>query len=411
MTMGSLEKKIQQKPHAVCIPYPAQGHLNPMLKLAKLLHHSGFYITFVHTIYNQNRLIKTNGPDSLNGLPDFQFEAIPDGLPPTDADATQDVIALCESTANKCLAPFKELLAKLQDKSLASPEEVPPVTSIVADGVMSFAVDAAEESGIPIALLWTTSACGFLGYASYPTLIDRGIIPLKDESYLNNGYLDKTIDGIPGMQDIRLRDFPPFARTTNIDEFIVKYILQEVTRTARADAIIMNTFDDLEHDFLDGLSKIYPKVLPIGPLQHALKQIPKSSPLHTLCSNLWREELECITWLNSQKPKSVIYVNFGSIIVMSPQQMVEFAWGLANSKYSFLWIIRPDLVAGATAVLPPEFVEDTKGRSFLAPEEHYIHPRQSTRTKRDRIPYSPSAQELLERRDQQRERTRNARRR
>jgi len=27
------------RPHVVCIPYPLQGHINPMLKLAKLLHH------------------------------------------------------------------------------------------------------------------------------------------------------------------------------------------------------------------------------------------------------------------------------------------------------------------------------------------------------------------------------------
>ncbi|CAM8944983.1 unnamed protein product [Rhodiola kirilowii] len=95
----------QGKPHAVCIPYPAQGHINPMLKLAKLLHHSGFHITFVHTAYNHNRLLKTNGPESLDGLPDFQFETIPDGLPQSDADVTQDIPALCESTMRTCLPP------------------------------------------------------------------------------------------------------------------------------------------------------------------------------------------------------------------------------------------------------------------------------------------------------------------
>ena len=33
--MGSI---MEQKPHAVCVPFPAQGHITPMLKLAKLLH-------------------------------------------------------------------------------------------------------------------------------------------------------------------------------------------------------------------------------------------------------------------------------------------------------------------------------------------------------------------------------------
>ncbi|MFQ6657763.1 hypothetical protein Gotur_027304 [Gossypium turneri] len=30
--MGSI------KSHAVCLPFPAQGHINPMMQLAKLLH-------------------------------------------------------------------------------------------------------------------------------------------------------------------------------------------------------------------------------------------------------------------------------------------------------------------------------------------------------------------------------------
>ena len=32
-----------------------KGHINPMLKLAKLLHHKGFYVTFVNTQYNHKR--------------------------------------------------------------------------------------------------------------------------------------------------------------------------------------------------------------------------------------------------------------------------------------------------------------------------------------------------------------------
>ncbi|RHN48828.1 putative 7-deoxyloganetin glucosyltransferase [Medicago truncatula] len=39
-----------------CSPFPAQAHINPMLKLAKLLHFKGgFHVTFVHTEYNHKR--------------------------------------------------------------------------------------------------------------------------------------------------------------------------------------------------------------------------------------------------------------------------------------------------------------------------------------------------------------------
>ncbi|XP_022865065.1 7-deoxyloganetin glucosyltransferase-like, partial [Olea europaea var. sylvestris] len=163
------------KAHAICVPCPGQGHINPMFKLAKLLHHQGFYITFVNTEFNHKRLLKSHGPTALAGLPDFRFETIPDGLPPSDADATQDIPSLCESTTKTCLVPFCSLLTKLNN---AAPE-VPPVTCIVSDGVMSFTLKAAEQFGLPEVLFWTTSACGFLGYTQYPHLIERGYTPLK----------------------------------------------------------------------------------------------------------------------------------------------------------------------------------------------------------------------------------------
>ncbi|KAK1557021.1 hypothetical protein Q3G72_016305 [Acer saccharum] len=364
------------KPHAVCIPYPAQGHINPMLKVAKLLHSKGFHITFVHTEYNHKRLLKSRGPNSLDGLPDFAFETIPDGLPPTDADATQDIPSLCESTSKTCLAPLRHLLSKLNNSSVG----IPPVTCVVSDGVMSFTLEATEEIGIPNVLFWTTSACGFLGYVHYANLIAKGLTPLKDERCITNGYLDTIIDWIPGMKNIRIRDLPSFVRTTDPNDFMLNFLKTESQRASKASAIILNTFDDdeFEHDVLSDLSSILiPPIYSIGPLNLLLKNIPQNG-LDSIGSNLWREELECFQWLNSKKSKSVVYVNFGSITVMTPQQMVEFAWGLANSEQEFLWIIRPDIVKGESAMLPHEFVEETKERGLLAswcPQEQVLnHP-------------------------------------
>ncbi|XP_062028555.1 7-deoxyloganetin glucosyltransferase-like [Rosa rugosa] len=191
---------LTHKPHAVCIPFPAQGHINPVLKLAKLLHHKGFYLTFVNTEYNHKRLLKFRGLISLDGLPSFTFKTIPDGLPPTDADATQDIASLCVSTRTKCLSYFKELLSKLN-----STPNIPPVSCIiVSDGVMNFTVEAAQELGLPEILFWTTSACGFMAYMQYQNLIDEGLIPLKDASCLTNGYLETEIDWLSGMRGVRL---------------------------------------------------------------------------------------------------------------------------------------------------------------------------------------------------------------
>ncbi|KAE8659278.1 7-deoxyloganetin glucosyltransferase [Hibiscus syriacus] len=372
--MGSLG--FTDKPHAVCVPYPAQGHINPMLMLAKVLHCRGFYITFVNTEFNHKRLLKSRGPHALDGLPSFRFETIPDGLPPTDVDATQDIPSLCDSTSKTCLPYFKQLLHKLNDSSSTS--DFPLVSCIVSDGCMSFTLDAAEEFGVPEVLFWTPSACGFLGYVHYLQLKEKGYTPLKDESYLTNGYLDTVIDWIPAMKGIRLRDLPSFLRTTDPNFIMLDFIFGETERSRKASAIILNTIDDLEHQVLDALNSMLPPVYSVGPLHLVLNHHVHDNELRQIGSNLWKEEPQCLQWLDTKEPNSVVYVNFGSITVMTADRMIEFAWALANSKHPFLWVIRPDLVGGESAIVPAEFVEETKDRGLLAtwcPQEQVLsHP-------------------------------------
>ncbi|ONI02308.1 hypothetical protein PRUPE_6G190000 [Prunus persica] len=118
------------QPHEVCVPYPSQGHWQPLLALALDL--------------------ALMGGDALMGLPGFRFEAIPDGLPQSDTDATQDVPALSDSIRKNCLGPFKELLVKLGELS-----EMPPVTCIISDGVTGFGSRAAVEVSIPEVQFWS----------------------------------------------------------------------------------------------------------------------------------------------------------------------------------------------------------------------------------------------------------------
>ncbi|KAJ6302423.1 hypothetical protein OIU77_016499 [Salix suchowensis] len=130
---------------------------------------------------------------------------------------------------------------------------------------------------------------------------------------------------------------------------MLHFVLREIDRTSRASAVIFNTFDSLEQDVLDALSPLFPPICTVGPLQLLVDQIPDGD-LKNTGSNLWKEQPECIEWLDSKEPESVVYVNFGSITVITPLQMIEFAWGLANSNQTFLWIIRPDIVAEEAAL-------------------------------------------------------------
>ncbi|KAM0936315.1 putative 7-deoxyloganetin glucosyltransferase [Dioscorea sansibarensis] len=345
------------KPHAVCIPGPAQGHINPMLNLAKVLHSNGFHITFVNTEYNHRRLLRAQGLSSLSGVDDFRFETIPDGLPESDEDTTQHVVSICYSTMINCLGPFRQLLSKLSD---------PPVTCVVADGIMTFAVEAASEFHIPGALFWPAGACSLMAGLQCQKLIDRGVLPLRGTEDIVNGYLDKVIDWIPGMKNMRLKDFPSFIRTTDSDDFMLTFAKHELERISMASAVIIHTFDDFEHQVLQAMSSIIPpSIYTIGPLTLLAARTAASS-LADIRSNLWKEEPGCLEWLEGKEPRSVVYVSFGSVTVMTNEQLTEFAWGLANSKHKFLWIIRPDLVRDDSAVVPQEFIAETQERGLLA---------------------------------------------
>ncbi|XP_077245752.1 7-deoxyloganetin glucosyltransferase-like [Tasmannia lanceolata] len=367
-----MESALVDKPHAVLIPFPAQGHINPMIQLAKLLHSKGFYITFVHTEFNHSRMLKSRGPDSLKGLDDFQFETIPDGLPPQDCDRTQDIAALNVSTRKNCAVPFRNLVTKLNNSL-----RIPHISCIIPDGVMSFALCVAEELDIMVLVFYTMSACGLMGYLNFHELKRRGYTPLKDESYLTNGYLDTHIDWIPGMKNIRLRDVSSFVKTTDPNEIIFNFNIEQAKNSLRARGLILNTFDELEHDVVEAIKCMFPRLYTLGPMSTLCKDMAESG-LNSIASNLWKEDTECLDWLDKKDLASVVYVNFGSITVMTAEQLIEFAWGLANSKHPFLWIIRPDLLMGESAILPEEFITETRGRclltSWCSQEKVLVHP-------------------------------------
>ena len=177
------------------------------------------------------------------------------------------------------------------------------------------------------------------------------------------------------MNNIRLKDLPTFIRTTDPNDILLNYFIRLINATSKVSAIILNTFDPLEQKILEALSPMFPApIYTVGPL-HVLVERTQPKILASIGSNLWKEELECLQWLNSKESKSVVFVNFGSITAMTTQQLFEFAWGLANSKKHFLWIIRPDLVIGVSAILPPEFEEETRERSLISswcPQEQVL---------------------------------------
>lgn len=167
------------------------------------------------------------------------------------------------------------------------------------------------------------------------------------------------------MSNMRLKDFPSLMRVTDANDILFNYMKTEAQNCLESSAIIFNTFDELEGEVLEAIASKSPNIYTVGPLHLLCRHLPESE-FKSFRSNLWKEDSECLKWLNEKEPNSVAYVNYGSITVMTDEQMKEFAWGLANSGHPFLWIVRPDMVTGDSAILSQEFYEEIKDRGMIA---------------------------------------------
>jgi hypothetical protein len=156
---------------------------------------------------------------------------------------------------------------------------------------MSFGYDAAREIGVPAVALWTASCCGFMGYRNYRHLLDQGIVPFAD---VDGGALAAVLRGARGMCDeIQLRDFPSFIRTTDRGDIMLNFLMRESERLSLPDAVVVNSFDGIEGATLDAMRAILPPIHAVGPLlllerRLLLADTAGRSLLHPLGSSLWK---------------------------------------------------------------------------------------------------------------------------
>ncbi|KAF8739379.1 hypothetical protein HU200_013863 [Digitaria exilis] len=190
--------------------------------------------TFVNTEHNHRRLTQDTEGD-VRGEEGFRFEAIPDGLSEADRGNQEYgrsvAVATARGARRRSRTSYNE--AQLHVGRAACHCVLPTM-------LMSFALQVAWELSIPTMVLWTASAASLMAHRSLSgssgkedtcrsrvcdhdpnhtaTMIQT--IHVLNESFLTNGYLEKTvIDWIPGMPPICIGDLSNFIRTTDPDDF------------------------------------------------------------------------------------------------------------------------------------------------------------------------------------------------
>ncbi|KAL2541673.1 UDP-glycosyltransferase 76C3 [Abeliophyllum distichum] len=152
---GQTIQQQSQPRRLVLFPLPLQGHINPMIQLANILHHKGFNISIIHTKYNFPNLSK---------YPYFTLYLIPDGLSESEASTT-DIIFLLKLLNEKCVKPFLDCLARL----LSDDDADDHIPCIITDAVWYFTQAVADNLNILRIVLRTSSVWFAIGLCSSTT--------------------------------------------------------------------------------------------------------------------------------------------------------------------------------------------------------------------------------------------------
>ncbi|KAL8148232.1 hypothetical protein AgCh_005550 [Apium graveolens] len=130
-----------------------------------------------------------------------------------------------------------------------------------------------EELGIPNVFFWTVNAFTVMCYLHYSRIHD---LALQRESTcsLKNEHLDHLIDWLPAIVNVHLRDTPSLIWEPALPDYFVEFCIGEISRTNKASAVILNTFDALEFDIVCQISIIINlPVYSIGPVHGLLKSL------------------------------------------------------------------------------------------------------------------------------------------
>ncbi|EOY07886.1 UDP-glucuronosyl/UDP-glucosyltransferase - like 10 [Theobroma cacao] len=349
-------EKNHQKPHAIMIAYPLQGHVIPSVQLAMKLASKGFTITFVNTQSIHHQITKSHPNTTTSDAEDIFTEARKSGLDirynvvsdgfPLGFDRSLNHDQFLEGVLHVMSAHIDELVANTIKTN-------PPPTCLIADTFFVWSSMISNKYNLVNVSFWTEPALVFTLYYHLDLLRSNGHFASIDNR-------DDVIDYIPGVRAVEPKDLMSYLQASDISTVVHRIIFKAFEDVKKADFIICNTVQELEHETISALNKKQPTYA-IGPIFRT--GFTKS----VVATSLWSES-DCTQWLDTKRNGSVLYISFGSYAHASKNDIAEIAHGLLLSGVSFIWVLRPDIVcSGETDFLPVGFEENIKGTGMIVP--------------------------------------------
>ncbi|KAF7804387.1 UDP-glycosyltransferase 73D1-like [Senna tora] len=339
-----------KQPHFVLVPLLAQGHSIPMIDMARVLAERGVIVTLVTTTHNASRLDHTIHRAQQSGLP-IRLLVIP---------FPSQQVGLPSSCDNLDSLPSRNLLRNfyIALDMLQHPLEhylhhhTPPPTCIISDKCLPWTSLTAHNFNIPRLV--------FHGMSCFSLLSSHNIQFYNSHLSANSDSDPFVIPGLPHRIEITKAQLPgTFLALPDLDDFRKRMREAEMS----AYGVVVNSFQELEQGCAEEYEKVMKnkRVWCIGPVSLCNKQ---SLDMFERGNKPSIEKTQCLEWLDSMKPKSVVYVCLGSLCRLVPSQLLELGLGLEASKRPFIWVIKSS--AELEILLKEEtFEERVRGRGLL----------------------------------------------
>ncbi|XP_038885149.1 mogroside IE synthase-like [Benincasa hispida] len=333
---GVGRRRIVKQNHVIVFPFPRHGHISPMLQFSKRLISKGLLLTFLTTSSASQSLI-LNLPPS----PSFHLKIISDV-------SESNVLASLAAYLQSFRAAVTKSLANFIDQALisSSDEEIPP-TLIVYDSVMPWVQTVAAERGLDTAPFFTQSAA-----VNHVLLLVYG-------GSLSIPPPENVAVSLPAEIALQPGDLPAFPDDS---EVVLKFMTSQFYNLENVKWIFINTFDRLESKVVNWMAKTLP-IKTVGPtipsayLDGRLED-DKAYGLNVSKSNGGKSPIK---WLDSKETASVVYISFGSLVILLEEQVKELTNLLRDTDFSFLWVLRESELEK----LPNNFLQDTSERGLI----------------------------------------------
>ncbi|XP_062019577.1 UDP-glucose flavonoid 3-O-glucosyltransferase 7-like [Rosa rugosa] len=322
-----METKTEQQLHIFFLPFMAQGHTLPLIDIAKLFASRGVKSTLITTLVNAPLFSKAIQTSKSLG---FEIELLVIKFPSTE-------VGLPEGIERTNLRKKQEQADNYFRATNLLEQQVEPILDqhrphcLVADSLFPWATDVAAKFGIPRII--------FHGPGFFPLCASTSVMQYQPQREVSSDSESFVVPGLPDEIKMTKNKLAPFL-TLDGESELIKVVTASQLANETSYGIIVNSFYELEPAYADHYRKVFGrKAWHIGPA--SLCETEKDK-LQRGREGSVDEVHECLNWLNSKKPNSVVYICFGSLTNFSDCQLLEIALALEASRQQFIWVVKKE---------------------------------------------------------------------